>query len=64
MLIFLLHLYLGNFIPGLDFNPAGELIATIDRYGVCLISDVNTNKYSFHTDMKMSVSWGGNYENL
>mgnify|MGYP000868791186 FL=1 len=45
---------LENFIVGLDFNPPGELVATFDRYGVCLISDVNNNSYSFHTDMKMN----------
>ncbi len=40
-------LNLGNFVASFDFNPAGESIATIDAYGVCLISDVNTNNYGF-----------------
>ena len=26
----------------IDFNPDGEIVATIDRYGRCLISDRNT----------------------
>jgi len=43
--------YLENFIAGFDFNPTGELAATIDRYGVCLIADVSTNSYSFHTKL-------------
>ncbi len=37
-----------NFTTGFDFNPAGDSIASIDSYGVCLISDVNTNNYVFH----------------
>ncbi len=41
-------LKLENIITGFDFDPAGESIATIDRYGVCLISAVNTNNYVFH----------------
>ena len=39
---------LDNAICGLDFNPLGTLMATIDEEGVCLISDVNTNDYSYH----------------
>ena len=35
-------------ITGLDFNPTGEYVATIDMAGVCLISDVTTNNYNFH----------------
>ncbi len=34
-----------------DFNLAGDSIATIDRDGVCLISDVNTNNYGFHVQV-------------
>ncbi len=41
-------LQLENYITSFDFNPAGESIATIDAYGDCLISDVNTNNYVFH----------------
>ena len=44
-------LCLDNVISGLDFNPSGTLIATIDRSGVCLISDVNTDDYSSHFKM-------------
>ena len=44
-------LYLDNAISGLDFNPVGTLIATIDHSGVCLISDVNTDDYSSHFEM-------------
>ena len=35
-------------ITGLDFNPTGEYVATIDMYGVCIVSDVNKNDPSFH----------------
>jgi hypothetical protein len=41
-----------NDITGFDFNAAGESIATIDNYGVCLISDVNTNNYGFHIELE------------
>ncbi len=39
---------LENCISDFDFNPAGESMATIDEYGKCLISDVNTNNYGLH----------------
>lgn len=55
---------LGNSITGLDFNPMGEHIATIDEYGVCLISDVNTAGYSFHLGLKMSDSFPGKLYDL
>ncbi len=45
-------LHLDNYITGFDFNPAGDSIATIDSYGVCLISDLNTNNYGFHIEFK------------
>ena len=35
-------------ITGLDFNPTGEYMATIDEEGACLISNVTTNNYKFH----------------
>ena len=47
-------LCLDNAISGLDFNPLGTLTASIDKYGVCLISDINTNDYSFHLQMGSS----------
>ncbi len=47
----MMTLHLGNSIAGLDFNPAGESIATIDSIGVCLISDVSTDKYVFHLEI-------------
>ena len=34
-------------ITGLDFNPTGEYVATIDWEGVCLISDMTTVKNRF-----------------
>ena len=49
MSVFLLDLHSGNFIAGFNFNPAVEIVATIDSYGVYLISDVTTSNYSFHT---------------
>ncbi len=51
-------MHLDNFVAGFDFNPAGESIATIDNYGVCLISDVNTNNYGF----ELQVGYYGNSE--
>ena len=47
----LISLNLDNWIAGLDFSPNGELAATIDCLGVCLISDVNTDSCHFHVDM-------------
>ena len=46
-----LTLCLDNVICGFDFNPLGILTASIDAFGVCLISDINTNDYSFHLQM-------------
>lgn len=45
------NLFQVNWVAGFDFNPAGETISTIDKYGVCLISDVNTDHYSFHLNL-------------
>ena len=38
-------------ISGLDFNPTGEYVATIDGFDMCLISDVTTANYTFHQQM-------------
>ena len=43
-------LHIDNFISGLDLNPLGTLMASIDRYGVCLISDVITNRSRYHKE--------------
>ena len=48
-------------ISGLDFNPTGEYVATIDEEGMCLISDVNKNDYSFHVQFPTAFS-GGNFK--
>ena len=45
-----------NRITGLEINPNGETVATIDCFGICLISDIDTNKYSYHMDMGNSDS--------
>lgn len=37
-----------NWIAGMDFDPSGESIATIDSHGMCLISDVTTNHCNFN----------------
>ena len=50
-LIITIILCLENAICGLDFNPLGTLTASFDHSGVCLISDVDTNDYSFHLKM-------------
>ena len=55
--LILIYFYLVNFIAGLDFNPNGEIAATIDTYGVCLISNVNTDSYRFHLAMEMKNVW-------
>ena len=44
----LMILSLDNLISGLDFNLLGTVAASIDEYGVCLVSDIDTNDYSFH----------------
>ena len=43
-----LYLYQGNTITSFDFNPSGELVATIDSNAKCLVSDINTDKYSYY----------------
>ena len=45
--------YIDNSITSIDFSPSGETTATIDKYGICLISDVNTSSYKFHLVMGM-----------
>ena len=46
---------LDDMISGLDFNPTGEYVATIDWRGVCLISDVTTVNYRFYMEL---LGWG------
>ena len=46
---------LASVITGLDFNPTGEYMASIDSGGVCLISDVTTANYRFHVTLG---DWG------
>ena len=43
---------LEDIITGLDFNPTGEYVATIDMAGVCLISDVTAANYRLHVDLR------------
>ena len=50
---------LDNCITSIDFNPNGETVCTIDRYGTCLVTAVNTNNYSFHLNLETSSYWGG-----
>lgn len=35
-------------MTSLDFDPLGELTATLDSPGLCLISDIATNNRKFH----------------
>ena len=51
-------LYLENLFTSLDFSPNGETVATTDFYGVCFISDANTDSYRFHMNMEMKKEWG------
>ena len=55
---YLTYFRVENVMAGIDFNPDGETVATIDRYGTCLISDMNTDKYHFHMKMEMEGSQG------
>ena len=50
-----------NAISGLDFNLLGTLTASIDHYGVCLISEIDTNDYSCHLQIGSKSSKLSNY---
>lgn len=52
-------LYLDNHITGLDFNLNGEIAASIDKYGACLISDVSTGEYRYHLNLEQKFDLGG-----
>lgn len=43
--------HIANFLSSFDFNPSGEVVATLDRFGVCLVSDVNTNEDAFSLEL-------------
>ena len=58
MEIHLINFYGDNYITDLDFNPNGDLVATMDCYGTCLISDINTDNYFFHLNMETSHEMG------
>lgn len=49
------ELKLDNALPGIDFDPNGEIIATLDWYGTCLISDINTNDCYFNLQMNQKA---------
>ena len=59
--LILIYLYLVNHITSLDFSPSGEIAASMDCYGICLISDVNTDNYRFHLNMEMKYYDGKYY---
>ena len=44
-------------ITGLDFNPNGELAATITGRTTCLISDISTGAYIFHRNLNNCCGW-------
>jgi len=44
-----------NSITSVDFNPTGETVATFDRYGTFLISDIDTDNYSFHLNLVLKT---------
>mgnify|MGYP003878846771 CR=1 FL=1 len=52
-----LSLYQDNYITSIDFNPNGETVATFDKYGKCLIADLNTDSYHSHMDLKSGKSY-------
>ena len=35
-----------------DIDPCGELVATLDEDGVCIVTDINTSSERFHTFVK------------
>ena len=45
-------------ISGLDFDPLGASVASIDEGGVCLISDLDTDEYRYHIEFG---GWGNNF---
>ena len=47
----MLILLIGNVISSIDFDPSGIFVATIDAFGVCLISDISTNSYVGHKNI-------------
>lgn len=40
-----------DFLTGIDFAPEGTRIATMDGYGICLVSDVDSDDYLFHVEL-------------
>lgn len=46
----------------MDIDPEGETMVTLDRYGLCLVSDVNTNSYKFHVNMKITRKRFSNFD--
>lgn len=47
-----------NCVAGFDFNQNGEIAATVDMLGVCLVSDMNTDSYCFHMNLEMKNKSG------
>ena len=58
---YVVNFHVENVIASIDFNPNGETVATMDYYGTCLLSDVNTDNYSFHLNMEMTNMKGKQY---
>lgn len=47
-------------MTGFDLHPVGELMASIDLYGACLVSKVDTGSYQshFHTkEVASNIGW-------
>lgn len=55
---FVFYEYLENYVAGFDFDPTGEIVATVDRFETYVISDVNTNGYHFHLEMPLENGFG------
>ena len=47
---------IGLHLSGMDFDPLGILVASIDGYGMCVISDINTNENSYQARIGMGWS--------
>ena len=51
----MLFLSVGTNIRGLDFDPLGTLVASIDQQGACFISDLEANSYRYHMEISETI---------
>ena len=53
-------LHLDNYINGFDFSPNGDNVATLDTFGVCVVSNVRTDNYLMHLLLESDNGGFGN----